>query len=225
MITSNMSLCKVAAAARKDVGQVKQHVLAKHADFWERCLKTGAAKDDIATGCFTSSKNLQWVYALAASQGRITLYPMLWYLTTKGVNAMQIDAEGPASYYQPHVMERYVERFRKKGDPSAALLAFQHRNYEKSCNPCDYKGDRDNCVAVLEDGYVTGEYLQDDAIVHFRTFYDFDMGRKRFGHLLPMLEWRHRLNAVRFERTSRRETPHVAWCRGFELPPSLRQAA
>ena len=210
MITSSMSLCKVAAAARKDIGQVKLHVLGKHADFWERCVKSGALKDDVATGSFTSAKQNQWVYALVASRGCIKLYPMMWYYTTKGINAMQIDAEGPASYYQAHVLERYVLRYRGKGDQEAALQAFQHRNYEKSCHPCEYKGDRDNYVAVLDDGYVTGEFLQDDAIVHFRTFYDFKMGKKRFGHLLPMLEWRHRLNAVRFEHTNRRETPHVA---------------
>ena len=225
MITSNMSLSKVAAAARKDVGQVQRHVLGKHPDFWERF--SHAAQDELvlATGCFTSDKELQWVYALTAAKGRVTLYPMLWYLTRKGVNAMQIDDLGPASYFQPHVMDRYVERFRKKGDPTAGMLAFQHRNYEKSCHPIEYNGDPDQFVAVLDDGYAAGAYLGDDAIVRYRTFYDMDMGRKRFGQFRTGLEWSRRLQVLGMERTGRRNTPHHVWSRGYRVRVELRKTA
>ena len=217
MITSNMSLCKVAAAARKDVGQVHRHAAEKHGDLALICRKGPNHSEVVRVGAFTSQKHLQWVYVITAVQGRITLYPLLWYVTSDGVHALQLDAEGPASYFQPHVVDRYILRYCKKDDLPTALRIFHRRNYDKACHPDTYKGDRDNYAAVLEDGYVAGEYLKKDAIVHYRTFYDMVAGHERFGHLRPLLEWRDRMTSVVFDHTGRRETPHVAWCRGYPM--------
>ena len=67
--------------------------------------------------------------------------------------------------------------------------------------------------------------MKEDAIIHFRTFYDKVAGHRKFGHLRKSLAWRNRDKLPSFERTSRRETSHLAWCKGYELKPLLQQAA
>ena len=224
MITSNMSLCKVAAAARKDVGQVHRHVAEKHSDLWS--LTSAKDREPIVRGGkFTSSKHLEWVYAVVAYRGHVRLYPMVWYATTADVNAMQIDAEGPAAYFQPHVMARFIKRFLKNGDLFDAMRRFIKWEHERVHFPHHYKGDRDNYVCLVEDGYIAGEYRKEEAIIHFRTFYDKAAGHRKFGHLRKSLAWRNRDKLPTFERTSRRETPHLAWCKGYELRPLLQRAA
>ena len=224
MITSNMSLSKVAAAARKDVGQVHRHVAEKHADLWS--LTTVHDKEPIVRGGkFTSSKRLQWVYAASAFRGQVRLYPMVWYVSTEGVHALQIDAEGPASYFQPHVWEQYIGRFLKCGDLFDAMRRFIDREHERALFQHPYKGNPEGYVSLVEDGYIAGEYLKDDAIVHFRTFYDREAGHRKFGHLRNSLAWRMCVGKLTLERTSRRETPHTGWCRGYELHLDQRRRA
>lgn len=215
MIRSHMTLPQVAAAARKDVGQLLRHVEEEHTDLAER----GSPRKDahvVRSGCFSSKKGLQWIYVVVAAQGRVTIYPLLWYATTKGTCAMQLDAEGPASFFAPHVLIRYTERFlRRGGDLVNALREFHLRNYDKTSQPCDYKGDRESYTAVIDHGYVAGEYLREDAIVFYRTFYDLAMGRKRFGELRRAQDWRLLMHTVDFGHVGRRDTPHFAWGRGY----------
>lgn len=224
MITSNMSLCKVAAAARKDVGQVHRHVAEKHGDLWSLT----SAKDRapiVRGGKFTSSKQLQWVYAAVAYRGRVRLHPLVWYATTNGVNAMHIDDQGPASYFQPHLWDQYIERFTKQGDLYDALRRFIKRNYQRVLFNHPYKDNPEGYVSLTDDGYLAGEYMKEEAIIRFRTFYDKVTGHRKFGHLRKSLAWRNRDQELTFERTSRRETPHLEWCKGYELRPPLQQAA
>ena len=215
MIRSNMTLPQVAAAARKDVGQLLRHVEEKHGDLELRCPRSGSSDRLRRSGRFTSPKGLQWVYVVLAAQGRVTIYPLLWWATTKGTCALQIDAEGPAAFFAEHVMDRYLERHLKHGDLFNALREFHLRNYDKASQPCDYKGDRENYTAVIDHGYVAGEYQREDAIVFYRTFYDMVRGRKRFGELRPTQDWRLLMHTVDFEHVGRRDTPHFAWGRGY----------
>ncbi len=226
MITSGMSLKQVAAAARKDVGWLQRYVAGKHPELARFKPKRDSTEPQVFSGNFTSTKELQWAYVVTMDQRGITLYPLLWYATSEGVHAMQIDAEGPASYFRPHIPQRYIDRYCKKGDLATALRIFHRRNYDKACHPYTYKGDRDNYAAVIDDGYIAGEYLKDEAIVLYRTFFDIATGEKRFGHLRQLVHWRPVLNAVEFEHVGRRETPHFAWCRGYALDMGrLRKAA
>ena len=215
MIRSHMNLTQVAAAARKDVGQLLRYAAVKHADLERLCPK--AANDDIVrrSGHFTSRKGLQWIYVVVASHGRVTIYPLLWYATTHGVSALQIDAEGPASFFQHHVMARYIERYLRRGDLLNALREFHLHNYNKVFHPDTYKNNADSFAAASEEGYVVGEYVKSDALVFFRTFYDQTTGGKRFGHLRASLKWRDAFSTVVFEHVGRRDTPHVAWGRGY----------
>lgn len=216
MIRSNMSLAQVAAAARREVGQVRRHALEKHAELVAKCP---GAKDRSSLRCsghFTTAKGLQWIYVIEATQGRVTIYPLLWYATTKGNCAVQLDAEGPACFFQEHVMEQYLKRFMRRGNLLNALREFHLNNYSKTFHPDNYKGNPNTIVANSADGYVAGEFLRDRAVVFFRTFYDVVMGRKRFGHVRPALEWQVLLHSARFEHTGRRDTPHIAWGRGYD---------
>lgn len=215
MIRSNMTLPQVAAAARKDVGQLLRHVEEKHGDLAGHSSLRKDARI-VRSGCYPSKKGLHWIYVVVATQGRVTIYPLLWYATTKGTCAMQVDAEGPASYFAPHVLVRYTERFlRRGGDLINALREFHLRNYDKASQPCNYKGDRENYTAVIDHGYVAGEYQREDALVYYRTFYDMVRGRKRFGELRPTQDWRLLMHTVDFEHVGRRDTPHFAWGRGY----------
>ena len=215
MIRSNMTLPQVAAAARKDVGQLLRHVEEKHG-YLVTSTPAHKAKPVVKSGLFTSKKGLEWIYVVSASQSRVTIYPLLWYATTKGTCAMQVDAEGPASYFAPHVLVRYTERFlRRGGDLINALREFHLRNYDKASQPCNYKGDRENYTAVIDHGYVAGEYQREDALVYYRTFYDLNRGRKRFGELRTAQDLRLLMHTVYFEHVGRRDTPHFAWGRGY----------
>ena len=128
---------------------------------------------------------------------------------------MQIDAEGPASFFQHHVLARYIKRYLRRGDLLNALREFHLHNYDKVFHPDTYKNDPDTFTAVIDDGYVTGEYRRCDALVFFRTFYDTAAGHRRFGHLRSSLVWRDALVKTEFEHLGRRDTPHVAWGRGY----------
>ncbi|MBK6752325.1 MAG: hypothetical protein IPG69_01770 [Flavobacteriales bacterium] len=225
MIRSNMTPVQVASAARKDVGQVLRHATEKHSDLERLCTKLGKDKQEVRSGCFTSQKGLQWVYVAAANQGRVRIYPLVWWATRKGTCAMQIDAEGPAAFFQEHVMHRYIKRYLRGGTLFNALREFHRYNYEKASQPCDYKGDRESYTAVIDDGYVAGEYLKDDAIVHYRTYYDMPMGERRFGYLRPSLDWRQLMATIDFERVARRDTPHFAWGRGYLMRAEMGMAA
>ncbi|HNU58291.1 MAG TPA: hypothetical protein PKN30_17005 [Flavobacteriales bacterium] len=215
MIRSNMSPAQVAAAARKEVGQVRRHALEKHAELVSNC--PGAKDRDVlrCSGHFTTAKGLQWIYVIEATQGRVTIYPLLWYPTTKGTRAMQVDAEGPACFYQEHVLDQYLRRYLRHGDLLNALREFHLHNYNKSFHPDTYKGDPDAYVATSIHGYVAGEFDRDRAVVFFRTFYDVMADRKRFGHLRTAIEWQVVWHTARFEHTGRRDTPHIAWGRGY----------
>jgi hypothetical protein len=219
MIRSNMSPRQVAAYARKEVGQVLRHAVLEHPDFAERCPSKCDKRIISICDRTTSARGLEWIYVMTATQGRITVYPLLWWATTKGNCAMQLDALGPASYFQEHVMVRYIERYLLEGDLYHALKRFHSFNYAKACQPNIYKGDRENYVAVIDDGYVAGELCRKEAVVHFRTFYDKCSGEKRFGHLRPAGEWQQLMLNVAFDHNGRRDTPHHAWGRGYQVEP------
>lgn len=223
MIRSGMTPVQVASAARKDVGHLKQHVLEKHADL----AQASGKEETVRGGAFQSDKGLQWVYVITADKGRVTLYPLLWWATTEGICALQIDAEGPAQYFQPHVLDRYLKRYlHRKGGRIGAIRQFHKNNYDKVFHPDTYKNDRDNYVAAVDNGYVVGENLKAHAIVYFRTFYDAVTGRRRFGHLRASLRWRSAIKNLNFERKGRCDTPHTAWGQGYVLQwPSWRAAA
>ncbi len=227
MIRSGMTPTQVASAARKDVGQLRQHVLEKHADLVGLCPKTNSTEVVERGGKFSSTKGLQWVYVITAYKGSVTLYPLLWYATTEGIHAMQIDAEGPAQYFQPHVLDRYLKRYlHRKGGRDGAIRQFHKHNYDKVFQPDTYKGDRESFVAVIDDGYVVGENLRDQAIVYFRTFYNKTIGRKRFGELRSALKWRALMKSIALEHKGRRDTPHTGWGRGYPVVfAPLRAAA
>lgn len=215
MIRSRMTPAQVAASARKDVGQLLAHVAEQHADLARRCPKPGSKKLLRRSGRFTSRKGLQWIYVATATNDRLTIYPLLWYPTTTGVCALQIDAEGPACFFQQHVMQRYIKRYLRHGDLWNALREFHLHNYDKVFHPDDYKGDSSSYVAILDDGYVAGELHQQEAIMYFRTFYCFTSGHRRFGHVRAALKWREALQQADFEHRGRRSTPHTVWGRGY----------
>ncbi len=112
-------------------------------------------------------------------------------------------------------MDRYIKRYLRQGDLRNALREFHLKNYDKVYLQDTYKGDRDSYAAVIDDGYVVGEYQQQAAVIYFRTFYDQRRGHRRFGHLRAALGWRQALSKVRFEHAGRRQTPHEAWGRGY----------
>lgn len=216
MIRTHMSPAQVAAAARKEVGQVRRHALVKHAQLVADCPGAKDRRILRRSGHFTSGKNLHWIYVIEATQGQVRVYPLLWYPTTKGTCALQLDAEGPASYFQEHVMERYLQRYLRQGDLLNALREFHLHNYCKTFHPDTYKGDPEAFVATSLHGYVAGEFRRDRAVVYFRTFYDVKAGERRFGHLRPAVEWQALLHTASFEHTGRRDTPHIAWGRGYD---------
>lgn len=218
MIRSHMSPCQVAAAARKDVGQLLRHVEEKHAELVRSCPKVGDDRLLRHSGHFTTRKGLQWVYVITATDGRITIYPLLWYATTTGICALQVDAEGPASFFQQHVMDRYLKRYLKQGDLRNALREFHLKNYDKVYLRHTYRGDDKCCAAIIDDGYVAGELQQKGALVYFRTFYDLVTGHRRFGEMRSALTWRKALYKVQFDHVGRRQAPHEAWGRGYPRP-------
>ncbi|HQW07141.1 MAG TPA: hypothetical protein PLS30_07235 [Flavobacteriales bacterium] len=130
---------------------------------------------------------------------------------------MQLDDKGPASFYQVHVMDRYLERYLKHGNLNYALREFHLKNHLKTYLPADYKNDPHAYVAASDDGYVAGELLRDDAVVYLRTFYDERAGRDRFGECRAALNWQVVWHSVSLARTPRRDTPHIAWGRGYDL--------
>ncbi|MFN6178278.1 MAG: hypothetical protein ACK46G_12160 [Flavobacteriales bacterium] len=215
MIRSHMSPGQVAAAARKEVGQLLRHVEEKHAGLVRTCPKVGDDRLLRRSGHFTTRKGLQWVYVITATEGRITIYPLLWHATTTGICALQVDAEGPASYFQQHVMDRYLKRYLRQGDLRNALREFHLKNYDKVYLRHTYKGDENCCAAVIDDGYVAGEFQQKAALVYFRTFYDLVTGHRRFGDMRSALTWRQALSKVQFQHAGRRQAPPEAWGRGY----------
>ncbi|MBK7112456.1 MAG: hypothetical protein IPH60_08420 [Flavobacteriales bacterium] len=74
MIRSSMSPAQVAAIARKDVGQVLRHAKAKHAALVELCPGPSSKEVLVRSGEFTSSKRLQWIYVITATQGSVSIY-------------------------------------------------------------------------------------------------------------------------------------------------------
>lgn len=217
MIRSTMSPAEVAAIARKEVGQVLRHAQAKHAKLVARCPGPDSKELLVRSGYHTTKKDLHWIYVITATQGKVSIYPLLWYPTTKGVCAMQVDDKGPASYYQEHVMDRYLESYLERRTLMNALREFHLKNYLKTYLPDTYKNNADAFVAASDDGYVAGELRRDDAVVFFRTFYDEHRGKRRFGECRAALNWQVVWHTVRFERTPRRDTPHIAWGRGYDL--------
>jgi len=217
MIRSTMSPAQVAAIARKVVGQVVRHAEAKHATLLRQCPPPDSKELLVRSGHCTTTKGIQWIYVVTATQGRTTIYPLLWYATTQGVCAMQVDAQGPASFFQAHVMDRYLQRYLRGGDLMNALREFHLRNYAKTFLPDDNKNDRLNYVATSDDGYVAGELQREKAVVYFRTFYDERAGKRRFGEFRAALDWQVVWHKVRLARMPRRDTPHIAWGRGYDL--------
>ena len=215
MIRSNMTPAQVASAARKDVGQVLAHVAEKHAELGRKCPNKGSDQLERRSGNFISRRSLNWTYVVTAYKERLTTYPLLWYPTTQGIRALQVDAKGPAAFLQEHVMEQFLERYMRKGDLMNAMREFQLHNYDKVYFPHPYKGDPMGHVAVVDDGYLAGEYLYNEAVIYIRTFYDQKAGHRKFGQLRAALTWRAALHQTEVLHTGRKDTPHTCWGRGY----------
>jgi len=110
-----------------------------------------------------------------------------------------------------------LQRYLKGGTLMNALREFHLHNYAKIFHPDDYKNNPHNYVAASDDGYVVGELQREKALVYFRTFYDERAGKRRFGELRAALYWQVVWHKVRLARVPRRDTPHIAWGRGYDL--------
>lgn len=214
-----MTLKQAASAARKDVGHVLQHAVAKHGDFAARCPARCDKTVISESGLYISDRGYKWIYVITGTQGLVTIYPLLWWVTRKGSCALQVDAEGPAAFFQEHVTDRYIVRYVKRGDLFHAMRTFHEFNYAKASQPCDYQHHEETYAAVIDNGYVAGQLLPDEAIVFYHTFYDLKAGQRRFGHLRPAAEWQLAMHGASFEHLGRRDTPHYAWGRGYPVKP------
>jgi len=222
-----MSLAEVAAALRKDVAHLRLHVAERFADAEERQRKQNLKGVVVEHGEYTSPDRIMWHYVVTISSRKTTLYPMGWYFTQEGIHLMQIDDVGPATYIQPHVLERYRQRYFKDAEVLTAAGLFHQRNYDKACEPREYRNIPDTIASAIEDGYLLGQLLKPANVIRFHTFYDVEMGAK--NGLAPMrrlLEWRRYYNAVTPNGKGDPQTNYVSWGRGFEVRlQRLRRAA
>ena len=228
VIVSSMTLAEVGAALRKDVVQLQRHVAERFADAEERQRKQGLKGVVVESGEFTSPDRIQWHYVVTISSRKTTLYPMGWYFTQEGIHLVQVDQEGPATYIGPHVLERYRQRYYKDAEVLTAAGHFHLRNYDKACQPREYRNLPDTIASAIEDGYLLGQLLKEENVVRFHTFYDVDMGTKEacLKDMRRLLEWRRYYSAVTPNSKGDQKTDYVSWGRGFELRlQRLRRAA
>lgn len=178
-------------------------------------------------GEYTSPDRIMWHYVVTLSSRKTTLYPMGWYFTQEGIHLMQIDDVGPATYIQPHVLERYRQRYFKDAEVLTAAGLFHQRNYDKACEPREYRNIPDTIATATEDGYLLGQLLKPANVIRFHTFYDVEMGAKHgLAHMRRLLEWRRYYNAVTPNGKADPQTNYVSWGRGFEVRlQRLRRAA
>ena len=220
-----MTLAEIAAALHRDVQSLQYHVADRFADM-ERQHRKGGKGVIMQTGSFTSEERIQWVYVVTVSARKTTLYPMGWYFTREGIHCMQIDADGPATYIRPHVLDRYRQRFYKDADVLEALEKMHARNYDKASEPRTYQ-DRPGIASAIEDGYLLGGTLWNGAVIDYHTFYDVEMGRKdpELREMRQLLEWRRYFNAVTPKAIADQTMNYVNWGRGFELRLERMRAA
>ena len=223
MIHSSMTLPEVAAALQKDVVHLQQHVADRLWDLERNHRKTGKGVM-VQCGEFTSAARIQWVYVVTISTSKTILYPLGWYFTTKGIHAFQIDAEGPATYLRPHVLDRYRQRYYRDADVMQALRQMHARNYDKASEPRDYQG-KPAIASAVEDGYFLGDTVCDGTIVDYHTFYDVAMGgkEKALQNMRKLLEWRRYFVATSHKAKAE---GFVNWGQGFPVRlERLRRAA
>lgn len=225
MIRSDMSLAEIAAVLRKDVVDLQRLVAERYWEL-ERNHRKGGKGVIVQVGEFTSDDRIQWVYVVAISPRKTTLYPMAWYFTREGIHCMQIDAEGPATYMRPHVLERYRQRFYKTADVLEAMRQMHTRNYDKASEPRAYNG-HPGIAGVVEDGYFMGESLFSGTVVDYHTFYDVAMGAKRpeMRNMRKLLEWRRYYSAMTPKGSGDQATDYVNWGRGYQVRLERLRAA
>ncbi|MGV9013776.1 MAG: hypothetical protein ACOH13_14375 [Flavobacteriales bacterium] len=219
-----MTLAEVAAALHKDVAHLRQHVAEQ---YWEveRSHRKRGKGVVVHSGEYTSPDRIQWVYVVTLSPSKTTLYPMAWYFTREGIHSFQIDADGPATYMRPHVLERYRKRYYPHADVLGALLQMHTRNYDKACEPRHYRG-RPAIASAVEDGYFLGDEVCKGTVVDLHTFYDVQMGAKEHSlrNMRKLLEWRRYLVAT--NPNVGRSDGYVNWGHGFPVRlERLRRAA
>lgn len=223
-----MGLAEVAAALRKDVAHLLSHVANAHARDEMDQRKHGAKGIRTLHGEFESPDLYLWHYVLTISSRKTTIYPMGWYFNSQGVHMMQLDAEGPATYIGPHVLERYRQRYFKDADVLEAIQRFHQRNYDKASEPRPYQHYSNGIAAAIDDGYLLGELLERENLVHYHTFYDVPMGAKNptLKGMRQLLEWRRYFTAMTPNGTGGGSDRYVNWGRGFEVRlERLRNAA
>lgn len=219
MIISSMSLSEVVGALRKDLGYLLGHVALEHVNKEIEVRRGNTKGVQLVVGEYTSPDCCQWHYILAFSSRKTTLYPVGWYFDRQGIHLMQLDADGPATYMGPHVLERYRQRFFKDADVLTAMKKFHERNYDKASEPRDYKDNPNSIASAIEDGYLLGQMLSDANVVRYHTFYDVVMGEKVSGlkELRRLLEWRRYFNAMTPSGKKGSAQEYVNWGRGFEI--------
>ncbi|MCB0782530.1 MAG: hypothetical protein KDC03_23825 [Flavobacteriales bacterium] len=215
---------QVVSAARRDMGSVKQQVAIQAPHLWVRGEGRSPDAPYVDLLSLDTGRYMNWFVVATSSRAGVTLFPLLWYFTTEGLHAVQVDDRGPALYYQPHALDRVLGSA-GSSDIVHALREFHHRNYLKAFTIHPYKGDPEACVAVCTDGYLPGSRMGDSPIISISTFYDLVRGRRRFGDVRQMAEWAQRLTILPDPGTPRISTPITAWGRGYSLPPALRRAA
>ena len=225
MIISSMSLAEIAAALRKDVVGLQRHVADLYWDM-ERRHRKGGKGVITQVGEFTSGELIQWLYVVTISPRKTTVYPLGWYFTSEGIHCMQIDAEGPATYMRPHVLDRYRQRYYRDADVLEALKKMHTRNYDKASEPRDYRG-RPAIASAVEDGFLLGDRVFNGDIVDYHTFYDVTMGSKEnlLRNMRKLLEWRRYYNAITPKGTGDQKDNYVNWGRGFEVRLERLRAA
>jgi len=225
MIISSMSLAEIATALRKDVVGLQRHVAGLYWDL-ERRHRKGGRGVIVQVGEFTSEDLIQWLYVVTISPRKTTLYPLGWYFTREGIHCMQIDADGPATYMRPHVLDRYRQRYYRDADVLEALKKMHTRNYDKASEPREYKG-RPAIASAVEDGYLLGEIVCKGDVVDYHTFYDVAMGAKErvLRNMRQLLEWRRYYNAITPKGTGDQKDNYVNWGRGFEVRLERLRAA
>ena len=214
-----MSLAEVALALRKDVAHLQQHVAERFADAEERQRKQGLKGVVVEHGEYTSPDRIQWHYVVTISSRKTTLYPMGWYFTQEGIHLMQIDQDGPATYIQPHVLDRYRGRYYKNAEVLATAGHFHLRNYDKASQAREYRGLPDTVASAIEDGYLLGQLLKDENVIFYHTFYDVEMGAKYpcLKGMRQLLEWRRYFTAVTPNGKGDPQKDFVNWGRGYEV--------
>jgi len=226
MILSGMKLAEIASVLQKDVVHLQRHVAGLHADMESRHRRGGKG---VLTQCgeYTSPGKVQWLYVVTISPVRTSLYPMAWYLTSEGIQGVQIDAEGPMTLLRPHVLQRYRKRYCPEADILEALRQLHWQNYDKASELRIHKG-QPTIASAVEHGFLLGCLLYNDSVMQVHTFYDVEMGMQD-PELRPMrklLEWRRYYAAMAPKLNSSVTDRYMNWGHGFPLRlERLRRAA